>query len=121
MDVDALLAGVWNVIVLALAWLRDHLQSTEQQLLFAAGVALMLFALYAAWRAQRIMSYKIRIMMAKLGFLMIMIAIGWDNAKTIYNEATQAFGSPLAGILAVFAAGMFGMEIVKMIVKRKHG
>lgn len=121
MDINALLAGLWNVIMFALGWLSEHLQSQEQQLLFAAGMALVVISAYAAWKARRMGPYKLAVFGVKLGFALIMLALGWNNAKQIYAEMTQAFGTPLAGILGVFAAGVLGVEFVQWIVKRKRG
>ena len=119
MDLNALLAGLWNIVMLVIAWVQEHLQTQEQQLIFAAGLVLILFSAYAAWRARKIAGYKLAVFGIKVGFALLFLAIGWPNAKQLYQDAVAYFGNPLAGLLAVFAAGIFGYEIIARLIPKK--
>ena len=119
MDVNAVLVGVWNVVMFVASWLQEHLQTQEQWVIFVAGVSLILVGAYSAWRARKIASYKLSVFSVKLGFALIFLALGWSNAKEIYSSATQYFGSPAAGFFFVFLSGVLGYEIVSRILPRK--
>ena len=120
MDLNAVLSGVWNVVMFLLGWLSEHLESQEQWILFLAGLFLLGVGAYAAWRARRMGPYKLAVFTAKLGIVLITLAFGWNNAKQIYNEMTQAFGTPLAGVAGVFLAGVFGYELVSRLIPKKR-
>lgn len=121
MDVGAIIAGLQSVISFVLGYISSHVHSEEQWMLLGAGALLIVLGAYSAWRARKIASYKLSVLMVKIGFALVFLAIGWDNARAIYNDAVAAFGSPLAGILAVFASGMIGYELIKAIIRRKQG
>ena len=120
MDINAIIAGLQNVVALVIAWVTAHLQSQEQWMIFLAGLALIAIGAYSAWRARRMGPYKLSVFMVKLGFGLLMLAIGWNNAQEIYERAVSAFGNPLAGLAFVFAAGMFGYEIISRLLPKKQ-
>ena len=121
MDVGALIAGLQNVVSLVVAWLVAHLRTQEQWLLFVLGVVLVVIGAYSAWRARRMGPYKLSVFAVKLGFGLMFLAIGWDNARAIYEQAVSYFGNPVAGVMAVFFAGIVGYEVVSKLIPKKKG
>ena len=119
MDINAIIAGLQNVVALVIAWVTAHLQSQEQWAIFAVGVALVAIGVYSAWRARKIASYKMSIFIVKLGFGLMMLAIGWNNAKAIYEQALAAFGNPAIALMAVFMAGIVGYEVIAKLIPKK--
>jgi len=89
-----------------------------QWMLLISGSILVTLSLYAAWKAFKPMKYKIALMFAKLGLIMIVLAFAWPCAVDLYNTALQLTGNPLTAVMFVVLGGFIGYNTIKMILTR---
>lgn len=93
--------------------------SEFQWMLFGVGLFLLIVSVIQAMRAKKIFSYKLATFGIKVSFTLIVLAFAWPYAIDLYNTAKEVFGNPVVAFGVVLVGGIFGYNIVKLLLMRR--